>query len=473
MPPIYCQRCVSFSVSFIFLVFVSTSLCAQFDTVINVPPDKVGETIGSSCQLNVFGDIINSLQAGPGFDIEVNVMGGEIVNLALNAGSTLNFEGGDLLTTTMLSNSTLNVFSGELDLINTLAGENILINGFGGTVAAFGANLEAGSTVNLHAADLAGADIFEGATLNIYPDGAASFSSNQGGTVNVNGGLLGPFFAQSEGVLNFVDGQSFESFSINGGLANLVDGSFGGGSFILGVDGNMIIEGGVWQTGSSMRISGECELLGGRIGGEFLRVEGTILQNGGDFSGEDMLVESAGYVRTLDGNVNIGSIDMCGVWDFYGGELQFGFSPHVFEGVFNLFGGEFGPPFPIQLEVPSVGELNLFGSEFAIDGVPIEGMNPGETFTIDDRDVELSGLLADGSPVNLFLGNVQFQGVVTVTEVVLGDVNRDGEIDLLDVAPFVADLDTGTYQIEADTNLDGNVDSLDIVPFINLLLNGS
>ena len=63
-----------------------------------------------------------------------------------------------------------------------------------------------------------------------------------------------------------------------------------------------------------------------------------------------------------------------------------------------------------------------------------------------------------------------------------GDVNGDGNIDNLDVTPFIVALTSnegdfgvlypdGAYW-RADTNFDGNVDNLDITPFVNLLAGG-
>ena len=53
--------------------------------------------------------------------------------------------------------------------------------------------------------------------------------------------------------------------------------------------------------------------------------------------------------------------------------------------------------------------------------------------------------------------------------VLLGDVNLDGVVNLLDVTPFVELLTSGEYLEEADTNLDGLVNLLDVQPFIDLL----
>ena len=51
----------------------------------------------------------------------------------------------------------------------------------------------------------------------------------------------------------------------------------------------------------------------------------------------------------------------------------------------------------------------------------------------------------------------------------LGDINRDGVVDFLDIAPFIAVLTANSDQAEADINGDGTVDFLDISGFIALL----
>lgn len=53
-----------------------------------------------------------------------------------------------------------------------------------------------------------------------------------------------------------------------------------------------------------------------------------------------------------------------------------------------------------------------------------------------------------------------------------GDVNCDGVVDLLDVAPFVDILTNGTFNVKADINQDGAVDLLDVAPFVELLSGG-
>ena len=59
---------------------------------------------------------------------------------------------------------------------------------------------------------------------------------------------------------------------------------------------------------------------------------------------------------------------------------------------------------------------------------------------------------------------------------IIGDVNTDGIVNFLDIAPFIIVLamtDAGAFQFEADTNQDGLVNFLDISPFIVLLANQS
>lgn len=53
-----------------------------------------------------------------------------------------------------------------------------------------------------------------------------------------------------------------------------------------------------------------------------------------------------------------------------------------------------------------------------------------------------------------------------------GDLNGSGDVELLDVAPFVAAITSGEFSCEADVNEDGIVDLLDVNPFILLLSGG-
>ena len=58
---------------------------------------------------------------------------------------------------------------------------------------------------------------------------------------------------------------------------------------------------------------------------------------------------------------------------------------------------------------------------------------------------------------------------VAIPQVVYGDVNIDGMVNLLDVMPFVLLLSNTNYQLEGDFNKDGFVNLLDVSPFIESL----
>ena len=67
---------------------------------------------------------------------------------------------------------------------------------------------------------------------------------------------------------------------------------------------------------------------------------------------------------------------------------------------------------------------------------------------------------------------LEFEATVAFDEFLPGDVNQDGNVDLLDIQPFVNLLTSGGFLPEADINGDGVVDLLDVAPFVELLTGG-
>ena len=140
---------------------------------------------------------------------------------------------------------------------------------------------------------------------------------------------------------------------------------------------------------------------------------------------------------------------------------------------------------------PSNGTVTIdtFGSDFdtvlhayaiASCGVDIEdavlitendqadGTNQSQiTFSViggECYDFRVGGYFGD-------VGNIVINGSF-IPGLLIGDVNGDGIISLLDVGPFVDLVTNGGYQAEADTNMDGVVDLLDVQPFTDLLSAG-
>ena len=76
-----------------------------------------------------------------------------------------------------------------------------------------------------------------------------------------------------------------------------------------------------------------------------------------------------------------------------------------------------------------------------------------------------------------YTANTQFNDqnnsmtLVIEAEFLLGDVNQNGQLNFLDISPFIALLSSGVFQTEADMNGDGALNFLDIAPFINALAN--
>ena len=93
-------------------------------------------------------------------------------------------------------------------------------------------------------------------------------------------------------------------------------------------------------------------------------------------------------------------------------------------------------------------------------------LSPDLTIDFDQRGDPFARV-ADGGVdgLRIDMGAYELSGVVVVT----GDVNCDGAVDFLDIAPFINLLATNGFSPKADINGDGLVNFLDIAPFINLL----
>ena len=99
----------------------------------------------------------------------------------------------------------------------------------------------------------------------------------------------------------------------------------------------------------------------------------------------------------------------------------------------------------------------------------LEEESPGVNFSFDSINVDS---IASGNGKLFFtvLSNIgEFALVEMVFDVELGDVNQDGDVNFLDISPFINVLSTGEYQIEADVDQSGEVNFLDISPFIQVL----
>ena len=159
-----------------------------------------------------------------------------------------------------------------------------------------------------------------------------------------------------------------------------------------------------------------------------------------------------------------------------------------------------------MIDASNVGKTYVFGGEFKTGDLEapstalmfIKTLDPNDGFALtnfltlatDDSpdwfggSVELeitSGLVGqvfqvgflctatDFNPSGVIYDNI---GLLEAPECLVGDINGDGNIDLLDVMPFVDAIANGEVSCEADINGDGAVDLLDVQPFIDLLAGG-
>ena len=103
-----------------------------------------------------------------------------------------------------------------------------------------------------------------------------------------------------------------------------------------------------------------------------------------------------------------------------------------------------------------------FRKQFILDGDIIEPTNNMRIrFNASD--------LGDGSVIEAAVDGVAIDMIQCDAGCMPGDVNMDGEINLLDVAPFIDAISNGEFVCEADINGDGSVDLLDVSGFIDLL----
>ena len=129
-------------------------------------------------------------------------------------------------------------------------------------------------------------------------------------------------------------------------------------------------------------------------------------------------------------------------------------------------------------------EIDWIEGQVTDDGEPIApdnayGSSRNEFLVFGGRDS--GGVIGDGGalcmddiriynrPVDAQAAAILATPADDVGGVLLGDVNRDGLVNFLDISPFVAILSTGEVLAEADINEDRVVDFLDIGPFIELL----
>ena len=417
------------------------------DATTFVPTDFMGDTTGATIsQINVLngGDLSAT---NNNFDFtEINIeSGGDTTNSVTVNNAELNVLPGGALgpILTVGANSTLNVGSGVTDIGNnfTIAG-TANINSGTHTIAFESLS---GSTVNIGGTTqiLGNSNDFAG-TVNIGGTAEISSSSDFTSTSNVTitGGTIGNQ-ADFDGGLNISGGNFGTNVNINstatdgsGGNVVISGGTFGGtvdlfapttvdggdfgasADFEIGSAGSVINDG---TFGNNTDFLDDITINGGTFGtnqdiGNFSTTSGlqdfpVVTINGGTFTELD--VDSG--VTTINGGTFLGggtgvALAAGGV---SGNEL----------GTINLRGGD------IQGFIEAFGNLNLFGTNFAIDGTPLAGVDSIDVDGFGAIAPVLTGTLEDGNTISLNLdGGFNFVNADTGIQSNFPDFNEGTDL---------------------------------------------
>ena len=490
-------------------------LQANSGSTINVFDTRFGGSFGdisanSGSNVNISGGVVESIFANSGSDINISggVLGGRldafagsnveisggIVNrfFVARSGSSVTYSAGLLdAQTAARPGSDFEILGGDFRLNGVATNNSIVTVNKGDFLSGV---LQDGSAFVFAPNFVSGGDqsMFR-LTQRAIPD----FDPDARFVVNAPTDFVPPSLRQGQTLILEDGGQlPFEftsvggNLEIRGGSAERILSNILIGSRIELVDTEIDVSG-----GSIFAISaygGSANISGGEIG-----VLEAFLDNNTDITSGDigsLTSESGSLVNIFNGE--IGSLDVAGEVNLFDGDVTSDIAV-TDGGVLNIFGSQDAPSalrvfaggtlnfsggiIPSNLRVADEAFLNLFGSEFLIDDTNISDLALDEEFIVVDRNVILSGVLADGSAFSYAL-NTGFGGTgrigegtrltVTLTEatpVLLGDVNRDGAVSFLDISPFISILSDGGFQAEADTNEDGEVSFLDISSFISLL----
>ena len=424
----------------------STGIETQFfNSEINISSGSLGEVPFFTTNISsraVFNDSFVSitggtlgnnatLRSGSTLVLDSGTVGQDIES---EVGSTIEVNGGEFSTTRPFEiDGVFNFTDGVVGPSGNFNSNSILTMS-GGTLGGFG---NPGNS-----ADVFGVANFSGGTI------APRFDAEAGSTVTITGGDFGLEF-DAFGTVNISSG-TFFTVNLTGGLDQ------NNGVSLVGTSFNA-------EDGSIVNISG------GDFGQFFEAHGGSVVDiTGGDFANDfdcqpDCLVTISGGSFGTDFNTRFNRND---------GDANVTISGGTFAGFFinqgsntEISGGDFD-----TFRNDDSGSVNFTGTEFTLDGVPITDLGTTE---INDRNVTLAGVLADGSafsfeldttvPADLGAGSGDFfssAGSVSVTLVAsLGDFDENGVVDCDDLDGYIGNLETavvaGTPEAALDFNGDG------------------
>ena len=122
----------------------------------------------------------------------------------------------------------------------------------------------------------------------------------------------------------------------------------------------------------------------------------------------------------------------------------------------------------IALQQPDTPDALGEFPNVVVDEVVYDDLAPWPTADGSGQSLERDDLRANGNLRTSWISALPTPGAFE-SAFLLGDANQDGEVNFLDISPFVSLLSAGGFLDDADVNRDGEVNFLDISPFVSLL----
>jgi len=254
-----------------------------------------------------------------------------------------------------------------------------------------------------------------GPAVIMLPADPAPLGVHSGQTLVVEeGGLLGENFNAGWG----------STVQINAGQV---------GNNFEAVGAHVTVSGGTVGAGFDAFAGSTVTISGGSVGGAFLAESGSTVNISGGTVGDFFRAENDSTINISGGSV--------------GDHFTSGSTSTVAGSIVNISGGSIGDYFRVF-----AGSVNWFGTQFILDGNDLTGtLSPNVPLTITDRNVTLSGVLADGSPFSIDLDSNPYSNnlfdpnaILTITLILPGDYNGNGIVDAADYAVWRNNLGRDT-----------------------------
>jgi hypothetical protein len=288
-----------------------------------------------------------------------------------------------------------------------------------------------------------------GSTLEVQPGGAVGSNFEAlGAVVNIKGGSVGDCFtAAYNSVVHISDSTIGNDFDVVGGLVIISGGTIGSGQVTNPSQGlEIFAESTVSFSDVTVAIpikafgDSTVTITGETVVNKFVAESGSVIHIAGGSIGQNFDAKGTSVVNIIDGSMGSGfDAESGSLVNVSGGINEINFQAHAGSTV-NYSGGTFEPNFIAG----SGSTVNIFGTQFTLGGDDITNtLTEDESFAVANRGVELSGVLADGTPFDFQLNTRldinnpdQFSAtaMLTITLVfgIPGDFNDDGEVNAAD-----------------------------------------